>query len=111
MVSEIKLLTVAELSIRWQRDEATIRRYVREGTLTPCEGVPGMMFHPEYISKLEGVELERFSPLEKRRLERELESATIENKRLKEIIARAQCLFTEAVFVMTSENSLSKNIR
>jgi transposase len=66
------LISVKDLSIRWQKDEGTIRRYVKEGILTPCSGVPGMMFHPNYIAKLEGVELERFSPLEKRRLENDI---------------------------------------
>lgn len=67
-----KLISIKDLSIRWQKDEGTIRRYVKEGILTPCGGVPGMMFHPEYIAKLEGVELERFSPIEKRRMENEI---------------------------------------
>ena len=70
-MNEIKLLSVKELSKRWGKDESTIRRYISEGVITPCSGVPGNMFHPQYIAKLEDVELERFSPLEKRRLERE----------------------------------------
>lgn len=70
-MDSIKLLTVKDLAKRWNKDEGTIRRYISEGTISPCEGVPGNMFHPNYIEKLEGVELERFSPIEKRRLERE----------------------------------------
>ena len=71
---EEKLISVKDLSIRWQKDEGTVRRYVKEGILTPCKGVPGMMFHPSYISKLEGIELERFSPIEKRRMEKDIEA-------------------------------------
>ena len=78
---EEKLFSIKDLSIRWQKDEATIRRYVKEGILSPCKGVPGMMFHPRYISQLEGVEMERFSPLEKRRLENEIEKFKKENEK------------------------------
>lgn len=52
-----KLLSVKDLSIRWQKDEGTIRRYVKEGILSSCKGVPGMMFHPSHIAQLEGVEM------------------------------------------------------
>ena len=30
---EEKLFSIKDLSIRWQKDEATIRRYVKEGIL------------------------------------------------------------------------------
>jgi len=49
--------------------------------------VPGMVFHPQYIAKLEGVEIERFSPLEKKRLERENEELKQQNEHLKGILA------------------------
>ena len=45
-IMDVKLLSVKDLSIRWQKDEGTIRRYIKEGILSPCNGVPGMMFHP-----------------------------------------------------------------
>lgn len=77
------LLSVKDLSVKWQKDEGTIRRYVKEGVLSPCKGVPGMMFHPRYIAQLEGVELERFSPLEKRKLENENEKLKREIEQLK----------------------------
>jgi len=83
-----KLLNVKALAERWDKDESSIRRYVKEGVITPCKGVPGMMFHPQYVAKLEGVELERFSPLEKRRLEKEKEMLKKENSQLKEILSK-----------------------
>lgn len=85
-MDDIKLLTVKNLANRWSKDEGTIRRYIAEGTLTPCEGVPGVMFHPKYISELEGVEVERFSPLEKRRLERENEELRAKYDNLKKVL-------------------------
>lgn len=79
MKDEVVLLTVKDLAKRWQKDENSIRRYVNDGVLTTCKGVPGVMFHPKHIAELEGVEIDKFSPLERRRLLQE-------NKALKEIV-------------------------
>lgn len=85
-MDDIKLLSVRDLAQRWNRDEYTIRKYISQGILTPCKGVPGCFFHPAYIAELEGVELERFSPIEKRRLERKLQEVEKENEELRKII-------------------------
>ena len=82
-----KLISVKELAYKWGKNEDTIRRYITEGVITPCKDVPGIMFHPKYISKLEGVELERFSPLEKKRLENE-------NRELKKRITQLKSVLT-----------------
>lgn len=92
-----KLFSIKDLSIRWQKDEGTIRRYVKEGVLSPCKGVPGMMFHPKYIAKLEGIELERFSPLEKRRLENEIEKFKRENEKLKITLREYQVIAAKSL--------------
>lgn len=86
-MEEVKLISVKVLAARWGKDEGTIRRYISEGTLTPCAGVPGCMFHPNYIADLEGVEIERFSPLEKRRLERENEELKMQYETVKKVLA------------------------
>lgn len=98
---EEKLLSVKDLSIRWQKDEGTIRRYVKEGILTPCKGVPGMMFHVSYISKLEGVELERLSPIEKRRMEREIESLKKQVETLSEVLREYQLISVKGLNLLT----------
>lgn len=67
----VKLLTVNDIADRWQKDVSTIRRYISDGVLVPCTNVPGNMFHPQYIEELEGVKLDKFSPFERRRLEKE----------------------------------------
>ncbi|MBY0756497.1 histidine kinase [Clostridium sardiniense] len=69
MSNNERLLTVKDLASRWQKTELTIRRYVSEGVLTPCKGVPGVMFAPSYIRELEGVKLDKMSPTERKRLE------------------------------------------
>lgn len=95
-----KLLSVKDLSIRWQKDEGTIRRYAKEGILSPCKGVPGMMFHPRYIAQLEGVEMERFSPLEKRRLENEIEKFKKENEKLKIALREYQVITAKSLSLL-----------
>lgn len=82
-----RLISVKELAYKWGKNEDTIRRYITDGVITPCKDVPGIMFHPKYIAELEGVELERFSPLEKKRLENE-------NRELKRRITQLKSVLT-----------------
>ncbi|WML35382.1 histidine kinase [Clostridium sp. OS1-26] len=81
-----KLLTKKDLAIKWQLDERTIDKYRTEGILTPCKGIPAIRFSSQYIAELEGVKLEKFSPIEKRRLERELEEIRKERDYLRQIL-------------------------
>lgn len=85
-MNNYKLLTVADLAERWKKTELTIRRYVLDGIITPCKGVPGVMFSPEYIAKLEGIELKKISPFEFKELELERDLYKKENEKLKGII-------------------------
>lgn len=99
-MNDIKLLTVKDLAARWQCSERAIREYVSEGTITPCKGVPGVKFHPKHIEKLEGVEIERFSPLEKRRLEKENEELKELVKLQSEQLRKIAMLGTESLSVL-----------
>ena len=83
---EYKLLTQAELAERWQVTEESIRNWRNQGILQPAKGIPVIRFSVPYILELEGVRLEQFSPLLKRRMEREMEELKRENQRLKKII-------------------------
>ena len=82
-----KLLTQKDLAKRWQVTEATIKNWRDEGILQPVKGLPVIRFTEQYVSELEGVKLERFSPLERRRMERRLEQLEKENEVLKGIIS------------------------
>jgi len=66
------LLTKKDLAEKWQVSEKSIDNWRQDGTLSVCKGVPVIRFSSQYIAELEGVKLEKFSPLERRRLEREL---------------------------------------
>lgn len=88
-----KLLTRKELAERWQVTPKAIDDWRREGILTPCKGIPAIRFSLQHIQELEGVKPERFSPLEKRKLERELEEVKQERDLYKAIVANnlAEC--------------------
>lgn len=83
---EDQLLTQQDLATRWKVDVSSITNWRKEGILTPCKGLPVIRFSLQYILELEGVKLEKVSPLMYRRLEKEKEELEIENERLKGII-------------------------
>lgn len=99
-MEDLQLLTVKDLAKRWQCSERAIREYVADGTLTQCKGVPGVKFHPRHIEKLEGVELERFSPLERRRMEKEIEELKELVKFQNETLRKIAALGTESMMVL-----------
>ncbi len=80
-----KLLTQQDLADRWQVTTNTIRDWrLQGGVITPVKGIPAIRFTEQHIQELEGgVELERISPLQVKRLERELEEVKAENEKLK----------------------------
>ena len=82
-----KLLTVRDLSNRWGYSEATIRKYISDGIITPCKGVPGVLFNPKYINELEGLEHEPLSPWERKRLEKQIEELEYKYNSLKSVLA------------------------
>ncbi len=81
-----KLLTQQELAERWQVDVSTITNWRKEGVITPAKGIPAIRFTEQHILELEGVKLEKVSPLMYRKLEKEKEQLEEENRRLKGII-------------------------
>ncbi len=96
-MDKVTLLTVKDLAIRWQKDEKSIRKYVSEGVVKTCKGVPGVMFHPKHIAELEGVELEKFSPLEKRRMKQRIEELETIVKLQSEQLRKVAMLGTESM--------------
>jgi len=81
-----KLLTQQDLADRWQVTKKTIENYRLEGILKPCKGIPTIRFTEQHILELEGVKLEKISPLMYKKLERELEEVKSQNERLKEVL-------------------------
>lgn len=83
-----KLLTQQDLAKRWQVSVATIKNYREDKIIQPVRHLlPTIRFEINYIRELEGVKLEKVSPLQFKRLERELEDTKKENEKLKGIIS------------------------
>jgi transposase len=85
-MNDIKLINIKELAYRWGKDEGTIRRYIKDGVISPCTGVPGIMFHPEIIEKLEGVNIDPMSPIERRNLINQIELLKKQNESLRKVL-------------------------
>ncbi|BDR64444.1 hypothetical protein K144316041_13660 [Clostridium tetani] len=84
-----KLLTQKDLAERWQMSIKSIEEYRKSGIIPAVEGIPAIRFNPKVIMELEGTKLDRFSPIERRRMERELEQLKQENERLKSVLSKA----------------------
>ena len=73
------VLTKAELAERWSVDVRTIDR---------IEGIPVPRYSVEHIQSIEGIKnLNHFSPLERKRLEIELEKLRAENEKLRAVLS------------------------
>ena len=65
-----KLLTRGELAERWGVDVRTIANWENEKVIQRVDALPLPRYTLEHIEAIEGIEnLNRFSPLERRRLE------------------------------------------
>ena len=81
-----ELLTKKELIKRWKITQPTMDRWIREGVISPAKGIPSPRFPLRKVMELEGVKLEPFSPLLKKKMEREIEELKEENSRLKQTL-------------------------
>lgn len=92
----MQLLTKKDLAQRWQVSERTIDNWVAEGIVPRCKNIPSVRFAEETIRQLEGLKLERFSPIERRRLEREIEQLKRQNAELRRVVASVMSLTASA---------------
>lgn len=93
-----KLLTKKDLAEHWQVSLQTIDNYIADGIITPIKSIPSIRFSPQYISEFEGIKLEKFSPLERRRLERELEEWKLRAEKAEKAVVRANIVLMEAIY-------------
>lgn len=82
------LLTKEQLADRWQVKPRTIENYERDGIIARVPGLPVPRYSLKAIAEVEGVELEMFSPLMKKKMQRELDRVTKERDELKAILSR-----------------------
>ena len=93
-----RLLTKKDLAEKWQVSEKAIDDYRAKGIITAVKDLPSIRFTPQHIAEIEGVKLERFSPLERKKLEREVEELKLKLKRAEDVIAQVQMLSTGHVY-------------
>jgi len=74
--------------------------------LQPVKGLPVIRFNPHYIAELEGTKLEKLSPHERRRLEREIERLKIENEKLRKALLTVLSITSEATNFITEKEDL-----
>ncbi|KOF56644.1 MULTISPECIES: helix-turn-helix domain-containing protein [Clostridium] len=99
-----QLLTKKDVAKLLNVSLPTIDRYISDKILTPVKGIPTVRFTPSHIEELEGVEPERFSPLERRRLEKELEEWKHRAEEAEKIIARVNMITTETMYLKLKES-------
>lgn len=78
-----KLLTTKDLAERWQVSTTTVNRWVDDGVIPPVKGLPSKRFRLEDVLKLEGTEIGKLSPLERKRLLKEIKGLKETNRELK----------------------------
>ncbi len=92
-----QLLTKKDLAEKWQVSMPTIDNYISDGIITPIKNIPSIRFNPQYIAELEGVKLEKHSPLEWRRMERALEHWKVRAERAEMALRKINITTTEAI--------------
>lgn len=82
------VLTKAELADRWNVDTRTIDKWEQNKIIQRIDGIPAPRYSIENIQQIEGTNnLNQFSPLERRRLESELEKLKAENEKLRTVLS------------------------
>lgn len=74
------LLTKKDLAKHFKVSTTTIGRWVDDGIIPYVEGLPSLRFKLEDILKLEGTEINKLSPLERKRLLKDIENLEVKNK-------------------------------
>ncbi|MBB6622258.1 histidine kinase [Clostridium gasigenes] len=80
------VLTQKELADRWGVTVKALTDWRNAKVIQSIGGIPAIRFSKEYIENLEGITIEKFSPLERKRMELELEKLKSQNDELKRIL-------------------------
>lgn len=101
MINE-PLLTKRDLAEHWQVSTKTIETYISDGIVTPVRSIPSIRFNPEDIRKLDGTHLEKFSPLERRRMERRIEELEAKLSRAEGALVQIQSIVNGFMYITTT---------
>ena len=75
------------LAARWGCTPKYIDDLRRDGVISTVQGLPAPRFNIQHVLEIEGTKIESFSPLERRRLEREIQALREENQQLKGVLS------------------------
>lgn len=77
------LISRETLAKRWEISIPTVINYENEGLITRVPGIPSPRYNIEEIMEVEGSDMNPLSPMERKRLERELSEITIKYDKVK----------------------------
>ncbi len=81
------VLTKTELAKRWGVDTRTIDKWEQNKIIQRIKAIPAPRYNIEHILKVEETEISEFSPLERKRLQSEIEIIKSENEKLRSILS------------------------
>lgn len=91
------VFTQQDLSERWGVTVKALTDWRNQGILQPIKGLPVIRYSIEYIQQIEGTTLEKFSPLERKRMEIEIEKLRQENEKLMSILSNVLSEASKAI--------------
>jgi len=78
-----RLLTKKDVAEFMQVSPQTVDEYIKKGVITPVKKLDCIRFNQQHIEDMAGTKIERFSPIERKRLERERDDWKIKYETLK----------------------------
>jgi len=99
---EQTLLSREELARRWNVTVTTIINYENSGVITRNPKIPTPRYSLQEIAKLEGTDLNPMSPMEKRRLQKEIEDLNKKLERQSEQLRKYASLGIESMSLLSA---------
>lgn len=96
------LLSRADLAKRWGLGVKTIEKYEMDGIISRVKGIPTPRYSLESIIKIEGIEEQNpLSPMERRKLDKEIESLKLRVKKQNELLKKYSLLGAETINLLS----------
>mgnify|MGYP000979468199 FL=1 len=100
------LLTKKELAKHWKVTERTINRYMEDGIISACK-LPILRFSPQHVRELDGVKLDKFSPLERKKMESLIKQLQRENEIYKSALQNILLKTSSTINLLVNEEKLT----
>ncbi|MPM42979.1 hypothetical protein SDC9_89651 [bioreactor metagenome] len=96
---EKTLISREELAQRWGVNVRTIIKYEQEGVITRNPNIPVPRYNVSEINKLDGFEISPMSPLERKRLVKEIDELKARAEKAEDALAKMNIIITEAIYI------------